>query len=268
MKKKLVALLFVGVLSLSLIACGGNSDTTQDTASQATEDTKTVEDTASETENTETVGDEDTTVEASGEQEAAFTLEDGLKKVNTVKAAYNDLTANSADKEIETAVLTDYKNFISGTFSGDDIWIQYASGENLMTSKTELAIGALYMDNYINQGTGYYDFATWLENQDESTMLSHCGLTELSSDRQNSDDLLMVGTFLAAEFLGGCSDISGELVQSSEYTIAGVPSAYVIKLTCDGKTGGTAVFDADGNFLNIVMEENSDFQNAVGATLQ
>lgn len=64
------------------------------------------------------------------------------------------------------------------------------------------------------------------------------------------------------------SDISGELSQSSDYTIAGVTPAYAIALTCDDKTGGVAVFDADGNLLNIVIMDGSDFQNAVAATLQ
>lgn len=272
MKKKLIALTLACVLSLSLVACGSNADTKSDSANTQTEGTETTATTDIEVSDVQGTDSEtpaeDTETEAPANQTEAFTLEDGLKKVAMIKDAYNDLTANSTDKELETAVLTDYKGFLSGSFSARDLWVQYADGETLMTYMPELAVGALYLDNYINQGTGYYDFTEWLGTQDVNTILNRCGLPESSYDSVNSDDVLMVGTFLAAEFLSSCSDISGELSQSSDYTIAGVTSAYAIALTCDDKTGGVAVFDADGNLLNIVIMDGSDFQNAVAATLQ
>ena len=263
MKKKFIVLTFVSVLSFSLISCGSTVDNTTDTTSTKIEDIS-VKDTEVAVVETETQVEEVATEEAT-EQSFVFTLDYGMEKVNMIKNAYNDLIANSTDKPVETAIIHDYKNFISGTYTGGDY--QYPDGTYL-SLWGEYAVGALYMNNYINNGTGYYDFSEWLNSQEDKRIMNLCGFPEDTNAEWTSDDVLMCGAFLAAEYLNSCTEITGELVESTDYTIAGIQSAYVINLTCDGKTGGTAVFDEEGHLLNILMADNSDFLNEVGATVQ
>lgn len=262
MKKKFIVLTFVSVLSFSLISCGNTVDTTKDTTSTKIEDIS-VKDTEVAVVETEASIEEAVTEEAT-EQPFVFTLDYGMEKVNMIKNAYNDLVSNSTDKPVETAILHDYKNFISGTYTGGDY--QYPDGTYL-SKWGEYATGALYMNNYINNGTGYYDFSEWLNSQEDDKMLSLCGFPE-DGIGGDSNDILMEGTFLTAEYLNSCTEITGELVESTDYTIAGIQSAYVINLTCDGKTGGSAIFDAEGQLLNIREESGSDFETAMCEYLQ
>ena len=263
MKKKFIVLTFVSVLSFALISCGSTVDNTTDTTSTKIEDIS-VKDTEVAVVETEASVEEAVTEEAT-EQPFVFTLDYGMEKVNMIKNAYNDLVANSTDKPVETAILHDYKNFLSGTYTGGDY--KYSDGSYL-SLWGEYATGNLYMNNYINNGTGYYDFSEWLNSQEDDKIMSLCGMPEDGNANWTSDDVLMCGAFLAAEYLNSCTEITGELVESTDYTIAGIQSAYVINLTCDGKTGGSAVFDAEGYLLNILIADDSDFENAVGATLQ
>ena len=262
MKKKFFALTLASILSLSLISCGSTTNTTSDTANSKKEET-TVKDTEVAVVETETQAEEAVTEEAT-EQPFVFTLDYGMEKVNMIKNAYNDLVANSTDKPVETAIIHDYKNFISGTYTGGDY--QYPDG-TYISKWGEYAAGALYMNNYINNGTGYYDFSEWLNSQEDNKIISLCGMPE-DGKGGDSNDILMEGAFLAAEYLNSCTEITGELVESTDYTIAGIQSAYVINLTCDGKTGGTAVFDADGHLLNLRAESGSDFETAMCEFIQ
>lgn len=264
MKKRFIALILVLVLSFSMIACGSNS------AIASSAENKKEETVATSTEavvETEEPAMEEIASETVTEEPFVFTLDYGMQKVNMIKDAYNVLVANSTDKPVETAILHDYKNFISNTFTGANVY-QYPNGD-FLSLWGEYSTGALYLNNYINNGTGYYDFSEWLNGQDNRNIMSLCGFPEDTSNSDfTTDDVLMEGAFVSAEYLNSCTDISGELIESADYTIAGIQSAYVINLTCDGKTGGKAVFDAEGHLLNICMDDDSEFQNAVAATIE
>lgn len=265
MKKKFFALTLASILSLSLISCGSTTNTTSDTANSKKEET-VVESTETIVE-TEEPATEEIASEAATEEPFVFTLDYGMQKVNMIKDAYNDLVANSTDKPVETAILHDYKNFISNTYTGGNIY-QFPNGDSL-SLWGEYATGALYLNNYINNGTGYYDFSEWLNGQDKNNIMSLCGFPEDTSNSDfTTDDILMEGAFVSAEYLNSCSEITGELVESADYTIAGIQSAYVINLTCDGKTGAYAIFDSEGHLLNVRFDDDSEFENAVAATLQ
>lgn len=249
-----------------MISCGSTTDTTSNTQNK-TEGTA-VADTEEMVVETEEPATEEIASEAATEEPFVFTLDYGMQKVNMIKDAYNDLAANSTNKPVETAILKDYKAFLTSTYNNGGGY-QYPDGSYL-SKWGEYATGALYLNNYINNGTGYYDFSEWLNGQDNRNIMSLCGFPEVANGDESfdSNDVLMEGAFIAAEYLNSCTDISGELVESADYTIAGIQSAYIINLTCDGKTGATAVFDAEGHLLNLRAESGSDFETAVAETLE
>ena len=60
-------------------------------------------------------------------------------------------------------------------------------------------------------------------------------------------------------FLASCEAVHGtDLVETTEYVMGDYTSAYAIPLNCDGNTGLTAVFDADGNLMNICSSDDFD----------
>ena len=83
------------------------------------------------------------------------------------------------------------------------------------------------------------------------------GFTDEGENKTNT--IIMFEAVGVLPFLASCEAVHGtDLVETTEYVMGDYTSAYAIPLNCDGNTGLTAVFDADGNLMNICSSYDFD----------
>ena len=244
MKKKTIATVLTIVMAMSMVACGSKEDTTTNVQTEKVEAvTESVEE-----EKTEVSED----VTEVGEQ--SFTIEDGMTKVNRLMEAHQTLLRQ--DKELENAVQADTENL-----TGDHVisLISYttADSKTIQTKSCIYATAIVYYNEYVNNNGEYYDFAEWLSSQanDMAIRSNVKGLDKDSID--NTNNVLLLEAIGVVAYLENCTSVTGtDVIESTDYTISGVQSAYIIPLDCDGDTSLTAVFDSDGNLLNICSADD------------
>ena len=92
---------------------------------------------------------------------------------------------------------------------------------------------------------------------DENSIRSKYGITDKGEN--NTNTIIMYEAVGVLPFLASCEAVHGtDLVETTEYVMGDYTSAYAIPLNCDGNTGLTAVFDADGNLMNICSSDDFD----------
>ena len=253
MKKIVTVLAVATMLMSSLSACGKTEDTTTDKpAAEASVETEQTSEAAGTESVAETEAVAATEENTEGEDNR---LEDDMTKVYTLIDAYNDLLSQHKyaedllQEDVETLDDAELGNLGLTTADGNEI--QTVGGYYCVLSKYYFD----YVNNGIKYGDGYSDFnelSTQISNEDE--IVNVYGTS--SGDTNTS---IMLEAVRVLPFLASCEAVHGtDLVETTEYVMGDYTSAYAIPLNCDGNTGLTAVFDADGNLMNICSSDDFD----------
>lgn len=249
MKKIVTVLAVATMLMSSLSACGKTEDTTTDKpAAEASVETEQT----SEAAGTETEAVAATEENTEGEDNR---LEEGMTKVYTLIDAYNDLLSQHKYAEdllqADVETLDDAELGNLGLTTADGNEIQTLGGYYCVLSKYYFD----YVNNGIKYGNGYSDFNELsVQISNENEIVNIYGAS--SGDTNTS---IMLEAIRVLPFLASCEAVHGtDLVETTEYVMGDYTSAYAIPLNCDGNTGLTAVFDADGNLMNICSSDDFD----------
>ena len=251
--KKIVTVLAVAIMLMSsLSACGKTEDTTTDKpAAEASVETEQT----SEAAGTETEAVAATEENTEGEDNR---LEEGMTKVYTLIDAYNDLL--SQHKYAEDLLQADVETLDHAELG--NLGFVAADGNEIQTDLGYYSVLITYYFDYVNNGIkygdGYSDFSELAAQiPDEKTIMAKYGFTDEGDNKTNK--IIMFEAVGVLPFLASCEAVHGtDLVETTEYVMGDYTSAYTIPLNCDGNTGLTAVFDADGNLMNICSSDDFD----------
>ena len=253
MKKIVTVLAVATMLMSSLSACGKTEDTTTDKpAAEASVETEQT----SEAAGTETVAETEAVAATEENTEGEDNrLEDDMTKVYTLIDAYNDLL--SQHKYAEDLLQADVESLDDAELG--NLGLTTADGNEIQTLGGYYCVLSKYYFDYVNNGIkygdGYSDFnelAKQLPSEDEAKKMY--GMTN-----DDTNDVIMEEAAGVLPFLASCEAVHGtDLVETTEYVMGDYTSAYAIPLDCDGNTGLTAVFDADGNLMNICSSDDFD----------
>lgn len=256
MKKIVTVLAVATMLMSSLSACGKTEDTTTDKpAAEASVETEQT----SEAGGTESVAETEAVAATEENTEGEDNrLEEGMTKVYTLIDAYNDLLSQhkyaedllQADLETEDDV--ELGNLGLATADGNEIQTVFGYYSVLITYYYD------YVNNGIKYGDGYSDFSELAAQlPDEKSVMAKYGFVDEGNNSENG--IIMAEAVRVLPFLASCEAVHGtDLVETTEYVMGDYTSAYAIPLNCDGNTGLTAVFDADGNLMNICSSDDFD----------
>ena len=256
MKKIVTVLAVATMLMSSLSACGKTEDTTTDKpAAEASVETEQT----SEAAGTETVAETEAVAATEENTEGEDNrLEEGMEKVYTLIDAYNDLLSQHKDAEdllqadLETEDDAELGNLRLTTADGNEIQTVFGYYSVLITYYFN------YVNNGIKYGDGYSDFNELAAQiPDEKSIMAKYGFVDEGNNSENG--IIMAEAVRVLPFLASCEAVHGtDLVETTEYVMGDYTSAYAIPLNCDGNTGLTAVFDADGNLMNICSSDDFD----------
>lgn len=253
MKKIVTVLAVATMLMSSLSACGKTEDTTTDKpAAEASVETEQTSEAAGTESVAETEAVAATEENTEGEDNR---LEEGMTKVYTLIDAYNDLL--SQHKYAEDLLQADVESLDDAELG--NLGLTTADGNEIQTVGGYYCVLSKYYFDYVNNGIkygdGYSDFnelAKQLPSEDEAKKMY--GMTN-----DDTNDVIMEEAAGVLPFLASCEAVHGtDLVETTEYVMGDYTSAYAIPLNCDGNTGLTAVFDADGNLMNICSSDDFD----------
>lgn len=256
MKKIVTVLAVATMLMSSLSACGKTEDTTTDKpAAEASVETEQT----SEAGGTESVAETEAVAATEENTEGEDNrLEDGMTKVYTLIDAYNDLLSQHKYAEdllqadVESLDDAELGNLGLTTADGNEIQTVYGYYSVLITYYFD------YVNNGIKYGDGYSDFYELAAQlPDTKSIMTKYGFTDEGENKTNT--IIMYEAVGVLPFLASCEAVHGtDLVETTEYVMGDYTSAYAIPLNCDGNTGLTAVFDADGNLMNICSSDDFD----------
>lgn len=258
MKKIVTVLAVATMLMSSLSACGKTEDTTTDKpAAEASVETEQTSE--AEAAGTESVAETEAVAATEENPEGEDNrLEEGMAKVYTLIDAYNDLLSQHKYAEdllqadVETLDDAELGNLGFVAADGNEIQTNYGYYSVLITYYFD------YVNNNIKYGDGYSDFSELAAQiPDEKGIIAKYGFTDEESN--NTNTVIMYEAVGVLPFLASCEAVHGtDLVETTEYVMGDYTSAYAIPLNCDGNTGLTAVFDADGNLMNICSSDGFD----------
>ena len=256
MKKIVTVLAVATMLMSSLSACGKTEDTTTDKpAAEASVETEQT----SEAGGTESVAETEAVAATEENTEGEDNrLEEGMTKVYTLIDAYNDLLSQHKYAEdllqadLETEDDAELGNLGLATADGNEIQTVFGYYSVLITYYYD------YVNNGIKYGDGYSDFSELAAQlPDEKSVMAKYGFVDEGNNSENG--IIMAEAVRVLPFLASCEAVRGtDLVETTEYVMGDYTSAYAIPLNCDGNTGLTAVFDADGNLMNICSSDDFD----------
>lgn len=249
MKKRILATLITMTVVISMTACGSADNSNADVSEE------NVVSEVPETTNTEEIVVETET------EEVDTRLEDGMAKIDRLFQAHTDLLA--PHKILPDSLQYDVES-IQATCINDG---QISAGDGKVFKAFNSIAATLinYYDNYVNNNGSYYDIGEWLKSQpDEETIMS--SIQGLHQDSYNTNDILLMEAIGVIAYMKNCETVVGtEVIDSTDYVISGVTSAYIIPLDCDDDTALTAVFDGEGNLLNICTPADGSWNNYISS---
>lgn len=256
MKKIVTVLAVATMLMSSLSACGKTEDTTTDKpAAEASVETEQTSEAAGTESVAETEAVAATEENTEGEDNR---LEEGMTKVYTLIDAYNDLL--SQHKYAEDLLQADVESLDDAELG--NLGLTTADGNEIQTVFGYYSVLITYYFDYANNGIkygdGYSDFSELSAKiPDLKSIMTKYGFTDEGDNDTN--EIILVEAIRVLPFLASCEAVHGtDLVETTEYVMGDYTSAYAIPLNCDGNTGLTAVFDADGNLMNICSSDDFD----------
>lgn len=256
MRKKLMLMMLVTVMLLS--GCGSSEvSNASDTASQSSEvieDNETpkgVEDVAAtatpEPTTTPAPTAEPTPKPTATPDPEVVKFEEGMAKVYKVIDACNSIIEN--DVMFELILLDDAINLTDNCLYFDVIT---KDGKELPSNFEGYNIIANYFYNYVNNDTGYYLLHNWTTEQESWESFN------IMDEEGSTLKSLMLEAAGISYWLSTCEKIDGiNVEENNSYNISGINSSYIINLNCDG-IDISAIFDEDGNLLNINTPDDFD----------
>lgn len=256
MKKIVTVLAVATMLMSSLSACGKTEDTITDKpAAEASVETEQT----SEAGGTESVAETEAVAATEENTEGEDNrLEEGMTKVYTLIDAYNDLL--SQHKYAEDLLQADVESLDDAELG--NLGLTTADGNEIQTVFGYYSVLITYYFDYANNGIkygdGYSDFSELSAKiPDLKSIMTKYGFTDEGDNDTN--EIILVEAIRVLPFLASCEAVHGtDLVETTEYVMGDYTSAYAIPLNCDGNTGLTAVFDVDGNLMNICSSDDFD----------
>ena len=249
MKKRMIVILLTVTMTLLMTACGSidnsNVDVSEEYVVSEVPETTIL--------NTEEIVAEVTEIETetSTEEPFIFTIEYGMSKIDRLFEAHEVLL--SQDKTLEDHVQYDTECLDTSCF--DVVVETTADGLSYQIGGAIYTTAIDYYNHYVNENGEYYDFEEWLSKQENSQVLKDKYFSR--DDSSDTNNVLLLEAIGVIAYMKSCESIEPvELIETTDYLISGIPSAYAIPLNCDGDTGLTSVFDAEGNLLNICTEDN------------
>lgn len=250
---------------LSMAGCGNKLDTEVVNETDAvTEETIIEVSTPEPTEVPIPEPTEEPTPEPTEEPVKAFTVEEGMNKVAQLINARNELILNG-DYHVEHHFLYGAET-ISGGFShaehnlvtSDGVSLQELTNEN---GYIRAAVVANYFYNYANSNSGYYNFSDYVTSHTVEEILSIWGGIPNEDASTNISIMfeapgVLEYLLINIETLDHAEMLIGENCTADP--VSGIEVYYQIPLTINGETFGVdAVFDKDGNILNIITDEDA-----------
>lgn len=261
--KKLITTLLIGGLMLSMSACGNKADTEAANITEAVvEETATEVPTVEPTEAPVPEPTEEPSPEPTEEPIEEFTVEEGMNKVVQLINARNDLILNG-NYHVEHHFLYGAET-ISAGFSHAEHNLVTADGVSLQELTSEngyirAAVVANYFYDYANNNSGYYNFSDYVKSHTVEEILSIWGGIP-SEDASTNISIMFEAPgvleylLINIETLDHAEMLIGESCTADP--VSGIEVYYQIPLTINGETFGVdAVFDKEGNILNIVTDE-------------
>ena len=258
MKKKVI-LSIVVIMSLSILGgCGKKEQTTVETSVDAVA-VETVEETSVVEMEVESL--EESLKETSEEETESVTeevvdpteekLNNCFEKISRLKDAYNEIVTVAETKPLEKALQYDLEML---TFKSADLGTT-ADGLPFQSSFVAYATLSHYYDQFINDGGSYYDIAEWVKSQESSEYIRN---NYLPGEFDNTLNATLLEAIALIPYIDTLE--FGEIEETDAFEISGVKSAYIITLICNGEDiGMIAIFDAEGNLLNIDAGENFNY---------
>lgn len=266
MKKIFVIILGI-FMTMSLIACGKTEPVMEtdsvDTPVDATDDISTVvegsngNDVTDETvEDTVEVPEEPVLTE---EEIKAQKIEAGMEKVDRLLEAYDYLINGTLyDQVIQWNI--EYLDGATGDLKNYKTKDGLNPNDILETQRGIWAVGIIYYDTVVNGGNEPYDLAEWTVKQESNeAIINYIPEKEAYIEATDTNDVYMLEAIGLCPYLKSKNEIKANyLFETDAYTISGITSSYGIILDCDGNLDLIAVFDEEGNMLNICTPENWD----------
>lgn len=255
-------------MTMSLIACGKTepvmeNDSTDTTVNTTDDTSAVVEENNEDITTDETVED---TVEVpeepvlTEEEIKAQKIEAGMEKVDRLLKAYDYLVNGTIyDRVIQSNI-----EYLDGAMGGEVRDYKTKDGlkpvEYTETQRGIWAVGIVYYDAVVNGGNEPYDLAEWVVKQEsDEAIINYIPEKEAYIEATDTNDVYMLEAIGLCPYLKSKNEIKANyLFETDAYTISGMTSSYGIILDCDGNLDLIAVFDEEGNMLNICTPENWD----------
>lgn len=289
MKKRFIATILVGTLVVSTLSgCGNSSQETVETMAQT--ETNTVETDAEKTDTeTEDILETATDNESAQEEQAQndetiddepelaeeeFNEEQAFNKIAEMFNARNELFAQgslSVDLNFLCAAEA-YRKYQDIVAEGDiplvtkdgidcNEWGEDFGGAPWLCTVTM----SNYFYNYVNNNTGYYSIEKYVQERTFDEILNDLGIGKYENVDDTNSALMMNAVSLIEYLLQNIDTLEyGELLEGDEITtkwieVSGNPVYYQLPLLIDGEYSHLdAVYDEDGNLLNVVADEVAD----------
>ncbi len=281
--KKTIVTFIIGGLLLGMTACGNASQETAETVTEAETTTKTA--TTEQTEEASTEILESTTEESTEATETSTAQAETEQTESSTEVEEKTIFDTNAAIQKFTKLLNAREYLLE---NGDNIDLDCYYGaeqmspgwspnvvkwngvvtkdglnpeeDSLETTYLLVAVTSNYLYDYVNNDTGFYHFSDYISANTYDDIVNKFFVdgAEWTTD---------VSMFNAALVLKGLTDNAAslqpqELVTEAPFSIekvSGIEVAYELPIYLNGEDLGlSAVFDKDGNMLNIVLAKDLD----------
>jgi len=252
MKKKLITALLLTMI-ISVVGCGKAEEAiepTVETVEEAIEESVVEETTVEEVESTV----EETTVEETTEE----VVEDPTSEANSTAQILRLLNTYI---EIMNGNDESAKYMQDNCETENGLWLTeealFANGETALTTRTVVSIGIEYYKNCL-LGKEPWDVKEWMSQQESDEYV--VSMNFINGEALEGCDTRLWNAIYALPYLANQSSVTLEnRIETNEYKFTmGEVSAYTYDLVLSGveDTGFKAVYDSEGNLLNLVLPDD------------
>ena len=286
MKKKNIAVILLCGLIMGMTACGSASGEAVETMNETVEEhvAEEMETEASEEQETTETTQEETTQEETTEEaeeiseEIEFDRDMAMTKFTNLLNARNALFANAIeDNDLSNLNFYYIAENLRSALDINLLNIQTKDESNILDMKTNWIYSTFiqkYFYDYVNNDTGYYSLKEWINShtEEEIFLLYHSFYGEDIDEKKsiNTNNVIMLeASGLLKYFADNYENMRlGDLrkgdecefdwvSENSSSEISGISVYYELPIYINEEyCGATAVYDEEGNLLNVVTNED------------
>ena len=286
MKKKNIAVILLCGLIMGMTACGSASGEAVETMNETVEEhvAEEMETEASEEQETTEPTHEETTQEETTEEaeeiseEIEFDRDMAMTKFTNLLNARNALFANAIeDNDLSNLNFYYIAENLRSALDINLLNIQTKDESNILDMKTNWIYSTFiqkYFYDYVNNDTGYYSLKEWINShtEEEIFLLYHSFYGEDIDEKKsiNTNNVIMLeASGLLKYFADNYENMRlGDLrkgdecefdwvSENSSSEISGISVYYELPIYINEEyCGATAVYDEEGNLLNVVTNED------------